>query len=417
MSSQPSLPDDPRLASVAEAFELTRWAACLYDDNWRLRWVSPELMKLMGESDERKLGYGQHILTTWTMPSWYEMVADPEFQMTEFVKVIPYILHNTTDAADVALAEFLDGVQRAEAEDENAWFSDLPPEKIEACAAAFYPAEPPPLWIEPFAFKQGDSPPQKAMAVHSRLFDDEGGFIGTLALYASALPATIATLVSRGDEGMFERMAALSRPDRRAAAVMFADLQDSGVLSRRLPSAAYFELICSMTTAIDDVVARHSGIIGKHAGDGVSAFFLAEHGGSHSAAAKNAISAARDVLVAARDAAKAISEDTGLFDPEDCVFNVAVHWGGTLYIGQLVTGGRLEVTALGDEVNECARVQDAARDGVILATKALVERLTDDDADHLGLDRDRILYRTIAELPGASEKAVRDAGSLPVATL
>jgi class 3 adenylate cyclase len=86
-------------------------------------------------------------------------------------------------------------------------------------------------------------------------------------------------------------------------------------------------------------------------------------------------------------------------------------------MGQLVTGGRLEVTALGDEVNEGARIQESAHDGTILASKALVERLSSEEAERLGIDRDRLLYRTVAELPGASEKALRDAGGLPVTAL
>ncbi len=57
------------------------------------------------------------------------------------------------------------------------------------------------------------------------------------------------------------------------------------------------------------------------------------------------------------------------------MMNVGAHWGPALYMGQIVTGGRLEVTALGDEVNEAARVQQSARDGEILATKSLVEQL------------------------------------------
>ena len=81
--------------------------------------------------------------------------------------------------------------------------------------------------------------------------------------------------------------------------------------------------------------------------------------------------------------------------------NVGVHWGGTLYMGQVVTGGRLEVTALGDEVNECARIQQAARNGAAYASKALIERLSAADS----------------ELPGADPKAIRDAGGIAVARL
>jgi class 3 adenylate cyclase len=86
-------------------------------------------------------------------------------------------------------------------------------------------------------------------------------------------------------------------------------------------------------------------------------------------------------------------------------------------MGQLVTGGRLEVTALGDPVTECARIQEAAREGDILASKQLVENLTDADARALGVDPDSLVYRTVGELSHASEKAKRDAGGIPVTTL
>jgi class 3 adenylate cyclase len=86
-------------------------------------------------------------------------------------------------------------------------------------------------------------------------------------------------------------------------------------------------------------------------------------------------------------------------------------------MGQLVTGGRLEVTALGDEVNECARVQQAAREGEILASKPLVEHLEPEDARAIRIDPDAVIYRTLAELPAAPDKTVRDAGSLPVTVL
>ena len=93
--------------------------------------------------------------------------------------------------------------------------------------------------------------------------------------------------------------------------------------------------------------------------------------------------------------------------------NAGVHWGGALYLGQVITGGRLEVTALGDEVNECARIQQSARDGALLASKPLVERLDPEHAQAFGLDPLTIMYRTVGELPGVTPKAVRDAGRHP----
>jgi hypothetical protein len=35
----------------------------------------------------------------------------------------------------------------------------------------------------------------------------------------------------------------------------------------------------------------------------------------------------------------------------------------------------------------------------------------------LGLDPDSMVYRTVADLPGADEKAIRDAGTIPVTIL
>ena len=97
--------------------------------------------------------------------------------------------------------------------------------------------------------------------------------------------------MARGNPGMFERMARLIEPARHRTAILFADLQASSVLSRRLSSASYFDLIKTLTTAIDSAVVKGLGIVGRHAGDGVTAFFLADDVGSASAAARATIEA------------------------------------------------------------------------------------------------------------------------------
>jgi len=50
----------------------------------------------------------------------------------------------------------------------------------------------------------------------------------------------------------------------------------------------------------------------------------------------------------------------------------------------------------------------------VLASKPLIERLDPDHARGLGIDPDTASYTTVAELPDAPEKAVRDAGSISV---
>ena len=99
------------------------------------------------------------------------------------------------------------------------------------------------------------------------------------------------------------------------------------------------------------------------------------------------------------------------------MLNIGVHWGATLMVGQVATGGRLEVTALGDQMNEGARIEAAAKGGAILASKDLIERLDSDDAHATGLDPDMIAYSMLGELDGASDKAIRDAGAIPVAQI
>ena len=387
--------DDDRLNEVALELAKTGWAAAILDAELHLRWVSDELKSLLEEGDEAKLGYGRHILECWWSGTWADAVTD-ESRLASWMKVAPWIVHTTPGGLDT-IERLAPGLAQMVGEVE--------------------PEPAPLLYSVSLDYKKGDQPPVRVMQIGARLHDSSGELVGTVHIFSSALPASVLHLVARGDEGMFGRMARLFEPGRRQAAILFADLQMSGMLSRRLPSAAYFQLMRAITTAVDDVVIGHTGIVGKHAGDGVTAFFLADDLGSSSAAARAAIEAARALSVGARDAAKAVMEATQLLEPEECLINVGVHWGGNLYMGQLVTGGRLEVTALGDRVNECARLQQTARDGRILASKTLVEHLSGGDAAALGIDPDTLLYRTLSEFSGADAKTLREAGSLPATVL
>jgi len=248
-----------------------------------------------------------------------------------------------------------------------------------------------------------------ASEMQVRINDDDGRFLGVLWLYRGVLRDSLLARLSRGDQRLFERMDRVSEPGRRSAGILFADLEASSALSRRLSSRGYFDLISGVTELIDSSVIARDGIIGKHAGDGGSALFLAaDFDDSESAAARATIEAARAI----RDGVEHLS-------PGDvCVkLNIGVHWGATLMVGQVATNGRLEVTALGDQMNEGARIEAAAKDGSILASKDLIERLDSGDAELTGIDPDAIAYTPLGELEGASEKAIRDAGAIPVTAI
>jgi class 3 adenylate cyclase len=141
----------------------------------------------------------------------------------------------------------------------------------------------------------------------------------------------------------------------------------------------------------------------------VVAFFLAETAGSDSGAARGCIAAAR----ALRGAVREVAERSEL-EPEDVVLRFGLHWGSNLYVGNISTAGRSEVTALGDEVNEAARIEACASGGRALASKDLIERLDPEDATALDLDPDRITYTSLGDLEKATEKARRDAPTIPV---
>jgi class 3 adenylate cyclase len=387
---------DPRLAVIAESLEGTRWGAELWDAEWRLAWVSPEAKAFLREQDDEVLGIGRHIVEVRWLEPWRSSVD--ERSRSELVGLeVPYIAADTPGGAERVRRMLEEATGRP--------------------APTFEALEPPPMWARRIVLTIEGQPPFPVQFVAVRINADDGTFLGTAYVYGSSLPARLVALVTRGNEAMFERMAALVEPGRRSAAVLFADLQASGTLSRRLPSAAYFELVRELTTVMDQAVIQFSGIVGKHAGDGVTAFFLLDDFPTPSACAAAAIEAAHELRIAACRVADQMAARTGLFEGPDCAINVGLHWGGTLFIGQVVTGGRLEVTALGDEVNEGARIQQSARDGALLASKALVERLSVEDGQRIGVDPEEVVYTTVAELPGVDEKAMRDAGTLPVTEL
>jgi len=243
-----------------------------------------------------------------------------------------------------------------------------------------------------------------------RVPDGEGRLAGTVLVpKPEANMSLLATVTALGDLRHFNQMQSVAQAGRRAAAILFADLESSSQLARRLSTASYFSLARRMVRAADQCVVDNAGLVGRHVGDGVVAFFLAETAGSESKAARSCIQTANDLRAA-------LSEVAARSDvpPEDLMMRFGLHWGSTVYVGQIATSGRTEVTALGDAVNEAARIEASAAGGRTLASKNLIERLEPDDADALGLDPDRVTYSALATLPSASEKARRDAPAIAV---
>lgn len=403
----PTLPKDPRLATVAQHLGNTRMAVALCDADWNLTWLSDDLRAILGEEDEGKLGYGKHIFECFTTDVWTTAVT-MESRIASTVISLPRIAYDTPGGIDAVL-ELIDREMYAATQS----FPEGAIAEFKESLRQQGTIEPEAIWASHLEWVQGDLPPITINQIVTRLKDDSGETFGFALIYAQYYPPMLLGLIVRGDERMYERMARLYEPARRASAILFADLEASGVLSRKLSSAAYFQLVRSVVTKIDEVVVNNNGIVGKHAGDGATAFFLADDCGSPSAATLAAIRSARQI----HDFTEQAASELDIHGVEGCPMRVGVHWGPNLFMGQLVTGGRLEVTALGDEVNECARIEQSAQRGQTLASKVLIEQLDPSDASALGIDLELVRYRTISELDGVSEKALRDAGGIPVTSV
>jgi class 3 adenylate cyclase len=386
------LPVDPTLSAHAAVMnELGHWAI-IFDVGWRVAFVTDERRLSNGDrGTSTTFGVGNHWFGPDEMSRREALYEDGlETVRRNFLHLGPYVLFDTPGGRD-ELRGVVDPV-----------LHDLV-DQIEVL-------EPPLVWREPEAMIKHAGSGARTSNMYQRVHDRTGAFVGTIYL-SKPRPgmSQLATGAAMADLGHLDRMALVERPGRRPTAVLMADLEASAPLARRLSTSQYFAFVRRLLRSEDQCVVDHGGIVGRHAGDGIVAFFLAETAGSESAAARACIEAARELRAAVAD----IAERSGLKEG-DVSLRFGLHWGATLYVGRITTVGRSEVTALGDEVNEAARIEACATGGRTIASKLLVERLTNADATALGIDPDRATYTPLADLDTATDKARRDAPSIAV---
>jgi class 3 adenylate cyclase len=387
------LPQDPALAEVARALRDTGHWGWIVDDRWRVVYATDELRLTFGAGEElAHWAIGKHLFGPEAISAslrWRFGANTAELNRMTFAFLGGWILADAPGGRD-ELREIVDPSLR---------------EMVDRLSPGDPAAASGKGGASAFAEIQVDVP-----VAAIRIRDANGQLAGTAMISKPAAGmATLGAMASMADLGHLERMQSVSRPARRPAAVLFADLEASSPLARRLSTASYFALGRRLVRAADQCVIDEGGLVGRHVGDGVAAFFLAESAGSESAAARSCIAAAR-ALKSAIDDVAVRSE----LPPEDIVMRFGLHWGSTLYVGNITTAGRGEVTALGDEVNEAARIEACASGGRALASKHLIERLEPEDAAALGLAPDRITYTSLADLDSATEKARRDAPAIAV---
>jgi class 3 adenylate cyclase len=393
------LPDDPVLASWASALNDAGHFAYLFDASWRFVFVTDELRLGWGEWGETDtmtvVPMGSHFLSAKAFRFRAELggqFADREGRRAWFSRVGPFVLATTPGGRD-ALRPLVNP-EVADLVDE------LEPEEVPAAVT----------YRSSFTTAGADAASWNTML---RIDGPDGRFAGACVLSKPA-PGMSRFTAAAGlaDLSHLERMRIVQSPDRRPTAILMADIEASTPLSRRLSTAQYFAFIRRLVRATDQRILDEQGVVGRHAGDGIVGFFLADAAGSESAAARSCIAAAMSL----RDTLAEVVERSDI-PLSDLSLRFGLHWGATLYVGGIVTAGRSEITALGDEMNEAARIEACATGGRILASKPLIERLNRGDAQALGLDTGRAAYTPVAELPTATDKARRDAPAIAVCDL
>lgn len=397
MTALPPLPPpaDPALAAAAAAFEAAGYWGDVVDREWRLVYMTGELRIAYGLSGSPVLP--EQLGSFYFGPegerermSWPFGPRNAEIQRRQFAALGALVLHDL--GIDRAALRAMAGPAIADLADELPEWDGLPLLTYAQTGMSFG--------------GRGMEVLGTALRIHAA----DGRLAGTALLYKPIAGMSImASLTAHADAAHLERMQGLAKAGRRPAAILFADLESSAPLARRLPTASYFALGRRLFREFDRCIVEAGGMPGRQAGDGVVAFFLAEAAGSESAAARACVTAARSL----REAVVEVAARSEL-EPSEVVLRFGLHWGSTLYVGQVITVGRSEVTALGDEVNETARMEACASGGRVLASKALIERLDAGDAAALGLDPDHLAYTPLAELSGATEKARRDAPAIAV---
>jgi len=150
--------------------------------------------------------------------------------------------------------------------------------------------------------------------------------------------------------------------------VLVADLQNSVKISADLPPAEYFELVSEIWSRMENSFRKYHGTMGKHVGDGLVRFFLAEP--------ESPFQHVLNGLLCAYEIRKKLAEINSEWSirkkwTNRLCFNIGIHegreWVGYIPVNQF--------TALGDTVNFTGRLSEFARDGAIWTSKHLISLL------------------------------------------
>jgi class 3 adenylate cyclase len=176
-----------------------------------------------------------------------------------------------------------------------------------------------------------------------------------------SLPPSVQSLESRQDLA-----------ERRQLTVMFCDLVGSTALSEQLDPEELREVVRAYQAACTAVIQRYEGYLAQHLGDGLLVYF--GYPVAHENAAQRAVQAGLEIV----EAMSALAFPH-IRLPRPLQVRIGIHTG-LVVIGEIGSGEKREILALGETPNLAARLQGLAEPGTVVlsaATYRLVAGLFD----------------------------------------
>ena len=232
---------------------------------------------------------------------------------------------------------------------------------------------------------------------------------------------SILTLLARRDL-VIRDLLKKRRPHLTQLAVLTADLQGSCKICAELPPEEYFELINEVWSSMEPLLRRYYATHGKHVGDGMLYYFLPQPDSNY---VMNAVRCGVEMREKMREI------DDRWTRKKNWINRLRLNIGideGQEWFGTYETPTHVEVTALGETINNASRLSDFANDGTIWVTKNVLGRLTGSERERLtfgvrraGADGTETLSRAtfarvgeLACLQSRSDGKYHDISLLPV---
>lgn len=153
-----------------------------------------------------------------------------------------------------------------------------------------------------------------------------------------------------------------TRGQRRNVTVLFVDLCDYTGLAGRVEDDDLFDFLTQYIRMLSDSVNRYEGVVDKIIGDGLMAIFGAPIAFENTA--ERGVRAALDMLAGMDELNQRFSTRFG----DHFHIHIGLH-NGTVIIGDISSGLKMEYTAIGDTVNLACRLQEAAPPDTVLVSE------------------------------------------------